>query len=75
MHALTSTVVTALVRAEEKAPKADDVVAGWIGFAVFMFLIVSVAVIGWSLTRHLRKADRAKAEGRFGDDVPADSES
>jgi hypothetical protein len=73
MHALTSTVVAALVRAEEKAPEAEDVVAGWIGFAVFIFLILSVAVIGWSLTRHLRKADRARAEGKFGDPVATDA--
>lgn len=73
MHALTSTAVLALVRAEEKAPPAEDTVAGWIGFAVFMFLILSLAVIGWSLTKHLRKADRAKGEGVFGDEVTSDS--
>lgn len=70
MHALTSTVVAALVRAEEKAPPAEDTVAGWIGFSVFMFLILGVAVIGWSLTKHLRKVDRNRDEGAFGD--PAD---
>lgn len=73
MHALTSTVVAALVRAEEKAPKAEDTVAGWIGFSVFMFLIVAVAVIGWSLTKHLRKADRNRDAGVFGDDLPSDA--
>ncbi len=75
MHALTSTVVAALVRAEEKAPPAEDTVAGWIGFSVFMFLVLAVAVIGWSLTRHLRKVDRSRDEGVFGDEATKDTQS
>lgn len=39
----------------DKVPKQNDVVAGWTGFAVFMFLIVAVAVLLWSFSRHLRK--------------------
>ncbi len=40
----------------DKVPKENDVVAGWTGFAVFMFLIVAVALLLWSFSRHLRKA-------------------
>lgn len=75
MHALISTLVAALVRAEEKAPPAEDTVAGWIGFSVFMFLVLAVAVIGWSLTKHLRKVDRSRDEGVFGDEATKDNRS
>ena len=70
MHALAVTVTSVLLSAEEKAPDDNDVVAGWMGFAVFMFLILAVAVIGWFLTRSLRKAGKAKDAGVYGD-VPA----
>lgn len=70
MHALAVSLVSLVISAEEKAPDDNDVVAGWMGFTVFMFLILAVAVIGWFLTRSLRKAGRAKDEGVYGD-VPA----
>ncbi|WP_141014266.1 hypothetical protein [Nocardioides sambongensis] len=50
----------------EKAPDANDVVAGWMGFAVFIGLILAVVVLGWSLVRQLRKTDKAAADGVFG---------
>ncbi|HWI43349.1 MAG TPA: hypothetical protein VNS81_06990 [Nocardioides sp.] len=59
-----------LVSAKEKAPEDEDVVAGWMGFAVFAFLIVAVALIGWALTRSLRTAARAKDAGVYGEDEP-----
>ncbi|MDN5744279.1 MAG: hypothetical protein L0H31_04060 [Nocardioidaceae bacterium] len=67
MH--TALLTLSLVSAEEeKAPDANDVVAGWTGFLVFVLLIVAVAVIGWALTRSLRTAQRAKEEGVYGDE-------
>lgn len=79
MNAFVAVVVNAsalLVEADEKAPADEDVVAGWTGFAVFAFLIVAVALLGWSLTRQLRKADRAEADGVYGteeaESAPAD---
>lgn len=68
MNAFAVTVVSALVSAEEKAPKDEDVVAGWTGFAVFVALILALAVIGWALTRSLRTASRAKDAGVYGDE-------
>ncbi len=59
-----------LVRAAEEAPDPNDVVAGWVGFAVFVGLIVAVALLGWSLTKHLRKTDRAAEQGVFGEYTP-----
>jgi len=55
-----------LILAVQAAPEDEDVVAGWIGFAFFIGLVVAVALLGWSLTRHLRKAERAAAAGVYG---------
>lgn len=55
------------------APKDEDVVAGPIGFAIFMGLVIAVALLGWSLTKHLRKAHDAAEAGVYGD--PEESES
>lgn len=74
MHALAADLVTALVSAEEKAPDAEDVTAGWLGFWVFLGLIVAVAVIGWALTKSLKTAERAKRSGVYGDEPAAEDD-
>ncbi|MDN5894900.1 MAG: hypothetical protein L0H93_12845 [Nocardioides sp.] len=58
---------------DDKAPAAKDVVAGWTGFAVFLGLIVVVALLCWSMIRQLRKAQAAKDAGVYGDE-PATSQ-
>jgi hypothetical protein len=45
----------------DKVPAPNDVKAGWGAFGLFIALAVAVALLGWSLTRHLRKA-RENAE-------------
>jgi hypothetical protein len=55
----------ASVVAAEEGPEPDDVVAGWVGFAVFIGLILAVAVLGWSLSKQLKKADRAAELGLY----------
>jgi len=40
----------------DKVPAPNDVKAGWGAFALFIALGVAVALLGWSMTRHLRKA-------------------
>ena len=60
-----------IVALAEKPPAPEEVKAGPMGFAVFVFLILAVAVIGWSLTRQLRKAQAAKDAGVYGDEPPA----
>ncbi|MEP9381655.1 hypothetical protein [Nocardioides sp. KR10-350] len=52
----------------QQPPKDDDVVAGWMAFAVFILLCAAVAFLGWSLTRQFKKVRRAQEEGVFGDD-------
>jgi hypothetical protein len=55
------------------APEDEDVVAGPIGFVIFVALVIAVALLGWSLNKHLKKAHRAAGEGVYGDPVgPAD---
>jgi len=74
MHALAVTVASLVLAAQEQKPEDEDVVAGWTGFVVFVFLILAVAVIGWFLTRSLRNADRARDAGVYGDQPPAEDE-
>lgn len=59
-------LVSLIVRAaEEDSPPAEDVVAGWTGFAVFVGLILAVVVIAFFLVRSLRKVDKAEDAGLY----------
>jgi hypothetical protein len=49
----------------EKGPDEEDVVAGWTAFGIFGLLILAVVILGFSLTKHLKRADKSAAEGRF----------
>ncbi|WP_372736571.1 hypothetical protein [Nocardioides sp.] len=70
-----SALVIALRLAEE-GPEDKDVVAGYGALALFLFLFAAVALLGISLTRHLRKAEAAAEAGVFGEDEaePEDAE-
>ena len=48
--------------------KDEDVTAGWTAFAIFIGLIVAVALLGWSLTKQLKKAQAAEDAGVYGAD-------
>lgn len=41
----------------DKVPADKDVTAGWLGFAVFVGLALAVVFLGFSLTKHLRRAE------------------
>lgn len=64
-------VLAGLVSLVDEAPAAEDVKAGWGAFAIFLLLGAAVALLGWSLTRHLRKAQSNAEAGVFGDDDKA----
>lgn len=49
----------------DKAPEDEDVVAGWTAFLIFGLLIAAVVFLGFSLTKQLRKADRAEEAGLY----------
>ena len=53
---------------DDPTPKDNDVVAGPLGFAVWIFMILAVVVIGFSLVKQLRKAQAAKDAGLYGDE-------
>jgi len=63
---LTDVWVPALVSAAATAPAPEDVKAGWVAFAVFIALGIAVALLGFSLTRHLRTARSNAEHGVFG---------
>jgi hypothetical protein len=50
----------------DEVPADSEVKAGWGAFAIFMLLAVAVAVLGFSLVRHLRKAKANADAGAFG---------
>ncbi len=49
-------LLAALVVTADPTPAPEDVKAGWVAFGVFLALAVAVAFLGFSLSRHLRKA-------------------
>ncbi|CAM3377114.1 hypothetical protein NODU109028_14095 [Nocardioides dubius] len=63
------TSLFALVISADSPPEAKDVVAGWTALWIFVGLAVAVALLCWSLVRQLKKAERAKAAGVYGDPV------
>jgi hypothetical protein len=65
------TTVVALALASDPRPDDNNVVAGWVGFAVMIALIVAVVFILRSFTKQLKKVDAARQAGVFGDDVQA----
>ena len=71
--ALLATELPYLVlRLVDESPKPEDVKAGWTAFAIFLLLLAAVALLGWSLTRQLRKAQAAQDAGVYGDEPRAD---
>jgi hypothetical protein len=60
-----------LFRLAEEAPEPEDVKAGWTAFVVFLLLIGAVAFLGFSLAKHLRRAQAAEEAGLYGSEEPA----
>lgn len=52
----------------DETPDPTEVKAGPIAFAVWIFMILAVVVIGFSLVRQLRRAQANKDAGLFGDE-------
>ena len=63
-----------LILLAEETPDDDSVVAGPIAFVIFLGLCIAVAILGWSLNKHLKKAHRAADAGVFGDPVESGSD-
>ena len=58
-------LIAAHLAATDPTPTDNNVVAGPWGAVIFVLLIAAVAFLGWSLTRQLKKAQRAADEGKF----------
>ena len=70
MFTLTATPAT--------PPPDNSVVAGPLGFTVFILLIAATAFLCWNFTKQLKKAQKAKDAGLYGDepvDRSADAEA
>ncbi|MBL0749410.1 hypothetical protein [Nocardioides baculatus] len=63
-----SLLIVSLSVLMDETPDPTEVKAGPLGFAVWMFMILAVVVIGFSLVKQLRKAQAAKDAGVFGDE-------
>ena len=57
-----------IVLLEDQTPEPTEVKAGPLGFAVWIFMIIAVVVIAFSLVKQLRKAQAAKDAGVYGDE-------
>jgi hypothetical protein len=51
------TVMDTVVLAAQQAPEPEDVKAGWLGFAVWLGLVVAVVLLCFSFVRQLRKVN------------------
>jgi hypothetical protein len=59
--------VVALVLASDPRPDDNNVVAGWVGAAVFLGLIVGVVFILRSFTKQMKKVQQADEAGVYDD--------
>ena len=57
-----------LILLDDPTPEPTEVKAGPLGFAIWIFLIVAVVVLAFSLVKQLRKAQAAKDAGVYGDE-------
>jgi hypothetical protein len=54
----------------DKVPSEDQIGAGWTAVVVFVLLAAAITFLGFSLTKHLRKARTNAEHGAFGKDEP-----
>jgi hypothetical protein len=70
------TGIVVLAAASDPRPDDNNVVAGWLGFAVLILLIVAVVFILRSFTKQLKKVNAAQEAGLYDDpDESSDSPS
>jgi hypothetical protein len=68
---MTVFLLSQLVLLVDETPEPEDIKAGWTAFAVFLLLIGAVAFLGFSLIKHLRRAQAAEEAGLYGSDDDA----
>ena len=60
-----------LIQVADPVPDDNSVKAGWGAFAVFVLLILAVALLCWSFAKQIRKVEAADEAGVY-DEKPAD---
>ena len=63
------TGIVLLAAASDPRPDDNNVVAGWVGFAVVIALILAVVFILRSFTKQLKKVDAARDAGVYGEET------
>jgi hypothetical protein len=66
------TGILVLAAASDPRPDDNNVVAGWVGFAVVIGLIIAVVFVLRSFTKQLKKVDAAEEAGVY-DEPTGDS--
>ncbi len=72
---VVSEAVLIVLRLADEAPQPEDVKAGWTALVVFLLLALAVVLLGFSLTKQLRKAQAAKDSGVYGDEPTPDTDA
>ncbi len=54
-----------LIKALDPVPDDNDVKAGWGAFAIFVLLILAVAILCWSFAKQMRKVKAANEAGVY----------
>lgn len=71
---MTSLLTLALLAAEEEAPPARDVVAGWGAFGLFLAGIAVVVLLWFSMRKQIRRVDENRDKGVF-DEEPSSTDA
>ena len=57
-----------IILLDDPTPKPTEVKAGPLGFAMWIFMIIALVVLAFSLDKQLRMAQAAKDAGLYGDE-------
>lgn len=67
-------IATFVSLAVDPVPDKENIKAGWVAFGIFIAMAVAVGLLGWSLTKHLKKTKLNAESGVFGDEPVEQSE-
>lgn len=70
----TWTVLAALPFLVEEGPAPEDVKAGWLGFSVWIALVVAVVILGFSLRKQLKRVNFEEEPDPTGPADPSDTD-
>jgi putative Mn2+ efflux pump MntP len=62
--AVATTAAGLILPLADRIPADKDVTAGWLAFAIFIGLGLAVVFLGFSLSKHLRRAEANLGTGK-----------